>query len=111
MNAQRIGSLAVPVPLVILALLAVADGITTHIGLVLGATEVNPLLAALYAVHPLVGESFRVGMWIAVLTFLWWAQPACGRRWWYFWVGIGITGMMALVAWNTVQLLRWWLLP
>jgi len=112
-NARRIGASAVPVPLVILALLAVADGVTTHIGLAFGATEVNPLLAALFAVHPLVGEGFRVGVWVAVIAVFWRAHrsPSCSRHWLHRIqvAAIGIIG--TVVALNAGQLaLLWWLL-
>lgn len=52
----------IPRALIALALLAVLDGITTHVGLALGAHEVNPLLAMLYGIHPLAGEAFRVSL-------------------------------------------------
>ena len=111
MNAQRTQSLGIPVPLVILALLAVADGITTHIGLAFGVSELNPLFAALFAANLLSAWAIYAIAWATVLGFVWWAYPHCGRRWWLFCVAVGIIGKGGIVVWNTAQLaLLWWLL-
>ena len=99
----------IPTAIIILALLAVADGVTTQVGMSLGIAELNPLFAPLLATVPLAAWSIYAAAWGALLVFLWWAQPRCGRRWWLAWVGFGIVGKAAIVAWNTAQLaLLWW---
>ena len=99
----------VPKPIIVLALLVVADGITTHIGLAFGITELNPLFATLFAWHLWAAWLLYAGAWAAVLGFVWWARPRCSRRWWRFWVGFGIAGKGSIVAWNMAQLaLLWW---
>lgn len=95
--------------LIVLALLAVADGITTHIGLSLGGVELNPLLAALFAVHPLVGEAVRVAGWLAIIGFFWWAHARARARVWRGCVGGAIVLSGIVVSLNTLQLLLWWL--
>ena len=101
-------ALRISVPLVVLALLAVADGVMTQVGLSLGAAELNPLFAPLFATALLFAWSLYAVAWGAVLGFLWWAQPRCSRRWWQVWIGIGIIGKGAIVAWNTAQLAQLW---
>lgn len=111
-TGQPARALHIPKALVILVLLAVADGITTHIGLAAGATEVNPLLATLFGVHPLVGEAFRVSVWMLVIAIFWRAHrsPSCGRRWLRFCETAAIAIVGTVVALNAGQLvLLWWL--
>lgn len=97
---------SIPWSLVVLALLAIADGITTHIGLAVGITEFNPLFATLFAWHLWAAWLLYAGGWAAVLYFVWWAHSRCGRRWWRFWVGFGVTGKGCIVVWNVAQLAR-----
>lgn len=96
--------------LYLLAALAVADGVTTHIGLAFGMGEANPLFAALFAASPPVGWIVYICTLSVGLGMFWVAEhsPSCSRRWLHGCYGVAITIKGSAVALNTAQLALWW---
>jgi hypothetical protein len=96
----------IPSPVLILAVLSALDGITTHIVLAGGGRELNPLLAALFAVHPAFGEAVRTSVWLMVLGVLVYVHKAA--PWCRYPEGVEIAMILTVgtVVWaNIVQLI------
>lgn len=92
-------------PLALFFILNVLDAATTIYGISwLGFTELNPLMALAYAVHPIVFVAVKFGVVIGAIFF---ARNRPDHKPTLFWVNCVFA---AVVVWNTLGIILHWVL-